>query len=89
MVHNWMLQYMCFVIYYDLAFFVMFYFDVNSVQYATVKIGTQLYMTPENMIRDYLGMQSDDRYNESTLKLLAGVVDQTKDGYVWNVHTCL
>ena len=47
-----------------------------------MKIGTQLYMTPENMIRDYLGMQSDDRYNESTLKLLAGVVDQTKDGYV-------
>lgn len=51
-------------------------------KYATVKIGTQLYMTPENMIRDYLGMQSDDRYNESTLKLLAGVVDQTKDGLI-------
>ena len=39
------------------------------------------FMSPENLIRDYLGMQKVDEYNEVTLKLLAGVVDQTKDRY--------
>lgn len=39
-------------------------------------------MTPENLIRDYLGMQKVDDYNKTTLSLLAGCVDQTKDGYV-------
>lgn len=42
------------------------------------------YMTPENLIRDYLGMQKVKEYNETTLSLLAGVVDQTKDGLVRN-----
>lgn len=39
-------------------------------------------MTPQNLIRDYLGMQKIEEFNETTLTLLAGVVDQTKDGYV-------
>lgn len=39
-------------------------------------------MTPENLIRDYLGMQKVEEYNKTTLTLLAGCADQTKDGYV-------
>ena len=37
-------------------------------------------MTPEDFIRNFLGMQKEDDYNEDTLHLLSGVVDQTKDG---------
>ena len=43
------------------------------------------FMTPVNLIRDYLGMQKVEEYNETTLNLLAGCVDQTKDGYVHEV----
>ena len=49
-------------------------------QYATVEVDGQKFMSPENLVRDYLGMQQVDEYNETTLHLLAGVVDQTKDG---------
>jgi hypothetical protein len=39
-----------------------------------------MFMTPEDFIRTFLGMQKEDNYNIETLKLLSGVVDQTKDG---------
>lgn len=39
-------------------------------------------MTPEDFIRGYLNMQPERNYNPDTLKLLAGVADQTKDGSV-------
>ncbi|XP_031574547.1 calcium-binding mitochondrial carrier protein Aralar1-like [Actinia tenebrosa] len=51
-------------------------------KYATVEQDGQKYMTPENLIRDYLGMQKIQEYDETTLSLLAGVVDQTKDGLI-------
>ena len=44
-------------------------------------------MTPVNLIRDYLGMQKVEEYNETTLNLLAGCADQTKDGYVEFLHS--
>ena len=44
-------------------------------------------MTPVNLIRDYLGMQKVEEYNETTLNLLAGCADQTKDGCVYFLHT--
>ena len=47
------------------------------------------FMTPANLIRDYLGMQKVEEYNETTLNLLAGCVDQTKDGYVYNYPSSL
>jgi len=50
------------------------------MQYASVEQDNQKFMTPENLIRDYLGMQKIEEFNETTLSLLAGVVDQTKDG---------
>ena len=45
-----------------------------------MEVDGQKFMSPENLVRDYLGMQQVDEYNETTLHLLAGVVDQTKDG---------
>ena len=53
-----------------------------SLQYATVEQDDEKFMTPVNLIRDYLGMQKVEEYNETTLGLLAGCADQTKDGYV-------
>ena len=49
-------------------------------QYATVEEDGEKYMTPEDFIRAFLGMQKEDNYNKKTLNLLSGVVDQTKDG---------
>lgn len=51
-------------------------------KYATVEQEGEKFMTPVNLIRDYLGMQKVDDYNETTLGLLAGCVDQTKDGLI-------
>ena len=55
---------------------------IEHLQYATVEQDDEKFMTPVNLIRDYLGMQKVEEYNETTLNLLAGCVDQTKDGYV-------
>jgi len=52
------------------------------MQYATVEKEGEKYLTPVNLIRDYLGMQKVEEYNETTLGLLAGCVDQTKDGLI-------
>ena len=52
----------------------------NHLQYATVEEDEEMFMTPEDFIRTFLGMQKEDNYNIETLKLLSGVVDQTKDG---------
>ncbi|XP_068738183.1 electrogenic aspartate/glutamate antiporter SLC25A13, mitochondrial-like isoform X1 [Montipora capricornis] len=51
-------------------------------KYASVEKDGERYMTPENLIRDYLGMQKVEDYNKTTLTLLAGCVDQTKDGLI-------
>ncbi|CAH3127558.1 unnamed protein product [Pocillopora meandrina] len=51
-------------------------------KYATVEQDDEKFMTPVNLIRDYLGMQKVEEYNETTLNLLAGCVDQTKDGLI-------
>ncbi|EDO42462.1 predicted protein [Nematostella vectensis] len=51
-------------------------------KYASHEEEGQKYMTAKNLIRDYLGMQRIEEYNETTLELLAGVVDQTKDGLI-------
>lgn len=38
-------------------------------------------MTPEDFVQKYLGLYTDPRYNPKTVQLLAGVADQTKDGW--------
>lgn len=37
-------------------------------------------MTPTDFVQKYLGLHTDPLYNPKTVKLLAGVADQTKDG---------
>ncbi|XP_033114725.1 calcium-binding mitochondrial carrier protein Aralar1-like [Anneissia japonica] len=52
-------------------------------KYASIESETgEKFMTEEDLIRGYLGMQPERNYNQSTMKLLAGVVDQTKDGKI-------
>lgn len=51
-----------------------------SIQNASVEKKGEQFMTSEDFIRGYLGMQAERNYNADTMKLLAGVVDQTKDG---------
>lgn len=52
------------------------------LKYATVEKEGEMYMTPEDFIRTFLGMQKEENYNKDTLHLLSGVVDQTKDGFI-------
>lgn len=51
-------------------------------KYASVEKKGEQFMTSEDFIRGYLGMQPERNYNADTMKLLAGVVDQTKDGLI-------
>ncbi|XP_072019919.1 electrogenic aspartate/glutamate antiporter SLC25A13, mitochondrial-like [Amphiura filiformis] len=51
-------------------------------KYATVEKEGEQFMTESDLIRGYLGMQPERNYNPQTMKLLAGVVDQTKDGLI-------
>lgn len=38
-------------------------------------------MTPEDFVQKYLGLHTDPQHNPKTVQLLAGVADQTKDGW--------
>ncbi|XP_071943559.1 electrogenic aspartate/glutamate antiporter SLC25A12, mitochondrial-like [Antedon mediterranea] len=52
-------------------------------KYASIESETgERFMTQEDLIRNYLGLQPERNYNPVTMKLLASVVDQTKDGKV-------
>lgn len=37
-------------------------------------------MTPEDFIRGYLGLYTEENYNKETVRLLASAADTTKDG---------
>ncbi|XP_038046015.1 calcium-binding mitochondrial carrier protein Aralar1-like [Patiria miniata] len=51
-------------------------------KYAGVEKEAEKFMTSEDFIRGFLGMQPERNYNPNTMKLLAGVADQTKDGLI-------
>ncbi|XP_071788674.1 electrogenic aspartate/glutamate antiporter SLC25A12, mitochondrial-like [Asterias amurensis] len=51
-------------------------------KYAGVDKDGEKFMNAEDFIRGFLGMQPERNYNPHTMKLLAGVVDQTKDGLI-------
>ncbi|XP_071478145.1 electrogenic aspartate/glutamate antiporter SLC25A12, mitochondrial-like [Diadema antillarum] len=51
-------------------------------KHASIEQSGERFMTPEDFIRGYLNMQPERNYNPDTLKLLAGVADQTKDGFI-------
>ncbi|CAG0916156.1 unnamed protein product [Notodromas monacha] len=50
--------------------------------YATVNEDGELYMKADVFVRDYLGLHKDEDYNPNAVKLIAGVVDTSKDGLV-------
>jgi solute carrier family 25 aspartate/glutamate transporter 12/13 len=39
-------------------------------------------MTPADFVQKYLGIYSDANFNSDSVKLLGGIVDTSKDGYV-------
>ncbi len=51
-------------------------------QYADVVEDGELYMKADVFVRKYLGLYAEDDYNPSAVKLIAGVVDTSKDGLV-------
>ncbi|XP_022087095.1 calcium-binding mitochondrial carrier protein Aralar1-like [Acanthaster planci] len=51
-------------------------------KYAGAEKEGEKFMTAEDFIRGFLGMQPERNYNPNTMKLLAGVADQTKDGLI-------
>lgn len=55
-------------------------YDICFAQYASVERGRDRYMTYDDFIRRYVGLLSEDDYNVDTLKLLASVVNMTKNG---------
>lgn len=51
-------------------------------RFASVEQKGSRFMTPENFIRDYLGMYPEANYNRETVKILASAADTTKDGLI-------
>ncbi|XP_031759029.1 calcium-binding mitochondrial carrier protein Aralar2 isoform X1 [Xenopus tropicalis] len=58
--------------------------DLKSVfyKYASVEKNGDYFMSPLDFVRRYLNLSGDGEPNPKTLQLLAGVVDQTKDGLI-------
>ncbi|RLW11338.1 hypothetical protein DV515_00001538 [Chloebia gouldiae] len=54
------------------------------LEYASVEKNGEFFMSPNDFVTRYLKIIGDGLPNASTVQLLAGVVDQTKDGK-WNV----
>lgn len=49
-------------------------------QYASMEKNGEFFMSPNDFVTRYLKIIGDGLPNASTVQLLAGVVDQTKDG---------
>lgn len=41
-------------------------------------------MTSSDFVRSYLGLYTNPDYNPDSVNLLAGIVDTSKDGFVFN-----
>lgn len=54
-----------------------------SLQYASVKKNDECFMLPEDFVSRFLHAHTDIRLSNEATKLLAGVVDQKKDGLVF------
>ncbi|XP_069504648.1 electrogenic aspartate/glutamate antiporter SLC25A13, mitochondrial isoform X2 [Ambystoma mexicanum] len=52
------------------------------IKYASVEKNGDFFMSPSDFVKRYLNLTADVDPNVNTLKLLAGVVDQTKDGLI-------
>ncbi|XP_076631815.1 calcium-binding mitochondrial carrier protein Aralar1 isoform X5 [Colletes latitarsis] len=51
-------------------------------QYASQEKNGERFMTPSDFVRSYLGLYTDTDYNPDSVKLLAGIVDTSKDGLI-------
>ncbi|XP_046491868.1 calcium-binding mitochondrial carrier protein Aralar1 isoform X4 [Neodiprion pinetum] len=51
-------------------------------QYATQEKNGERFMTPTDFVRSYLGFYTDAEFNPESVKLLAGIVDTSKDGLI-------
>eukprot|EP00118_Oscarella_pearsei_P020101 m.216509 g.216509 ORF g.216509 m.216509 type:complete len:702 (+) comp39870_c0_seq6:959-3064(+) len=51
-------------------------------KYASTKEGNRHYMTPKDFFQKFLGLHKEENFSQHSLGLLAGVVDQTKDGLI-------
>lgn len=51
-------------------------------KYASVEIQGEKYMTPDDLIRKFLGLYQCSNYNPKTVKLLASVIDTNKDDLI-------
>ncbi|CAO4368084.1 unnamed protein product [Caenorhabditis nigoni] len=49
-------------------------------RFASKEIKGKRLMTPEDFIRGYLGLYTEENYNKETVRLLASAADTTKDG---------
>jgi solute carrier family 25 aspartate/glutamate transporter 12/13 len=52
------------------------------LKYASIEKNGEHFMSDTDFIRRFLGLMNEDNYNCSTVKLLANVVDTTKDGLI-------
>lgn len=53
-----------------------------SLQYASVKKNEEFFMSPDDFVGRFLHAHTNIRLSDEATKLLAGVVDQKKDGLV-------
>ncbi|KAJ1359071.1 hypothetical protein KIN20_017697 [Parelaphostrongylus tenuis] len=51
-------------------------------RYASETKNNKKYMTPDDFIRRYLGLFTEENYNRESVRLLASAADTTKDGYI-------
>ncbi|CAK9818223.1 Calcium-binding mitochondrial carrier protein Aralar1 [Anthophora quadrimaculata] len=51
-------------------------------QYASQEKNGERFMTPADFVRSYLGLYINPDYNPDSVKLLAGIVDTSKDGLI-------
>lgn len=54
-----------------------------SLQYASIKKNDECFMSPQDFVSRFLHAHTDIRLSDEATKLLAGVVDQKKDGLVF------
>ncbi|CAH0729174.1 unnamed protein product, partial [Brenthis ino] len=52
------------------------------LKYATVEKNGEKHITSEDFVRKFLGLFDEDDYNKESVKLIAGIVDMDKDGFI-------
>ncbi|KAF9797029.1 hypothetical protein SFRURICE_006904 [Spodoptera frugiperda] len=52
------------------------------LKFATVDRNGERFITSEDFVRKFLGLFEEDDYNAESVKLIAGIVDMDKDGFI-------